>query len=204
MRKANTSSSALKLEVNNLMDKLKNTVIIENMFFSRILNNRLIYLLLCFKNPHFIRCIQPNDEKQNGTFNEELVLRQLNTSSITSYAQFMCFGYPKRIASEKLIKKCEPIEKRFKCMQRPTLYSKILLSRGFKQTDFRIGKEMFFFRSTKFNLLEKLLHDLELTPEDTLQQIKRALIRSTWRCAIFLGRPKVTVFRKRTTLHNFP
>lgn len=72
-------------------------------------------------------------------------------------------------------------------MQRPILYSKILLSRGFELKDFRIGKEVIFFRSTKFDLLVKLLHDLEETPEDTLEQLKRSLIRSMWRCTIFLG-----------------
>lgn len=104
----------------------------------------------------------------------------------------MVFGYPKRIALVELAKKCQKIENRFKSVQRTTLYSKILLSLGFKLKDFRIGKEVIFFRSTKFHLLEKLLLDLEETPEDTLEQLKRALIRSMWRCIIFLGRAKFT------------
>lgn len=85
----------------------------------------------------------------------------------------MCFGYPKRIALEELVKKCHPIEKRFERIQRPTLYSKILISREFELKDFKIGRDIIFFRSTKFNLLEKLLHDLEKTPEDTLEQLNR-------------------------------
>lgn len=151
-----------------------------------------IFLLFC-QNGHFIRCIQPNNEKQCGVFNEDMVLKQLNTTSTMAYAQFMCFGYPKRIALEELIKKCQPIEARFKSFERSTLYSKILLSRGFKLENFRIGKEIIFFRSTQFSLLQDLLRDLEESPENTIKQIKAALARSLWR---YIASPGISIFSR--------
>lgn len=100
-------------------------------------------------------------------------------------------GFPKRITLEELVNVCQPIKKKFKSFQGPNLYSKILLSRGFRLNDFRIGKEMIFFRSANFSLLEKLFHDLRESPENTSKQITGALIRSMWRCNIlrisFLG-----------------
>lgn len=100
-------------------------------------------------------------------------------------------GFPKRITLEELVNVCQPIEKKFQSFQGPNLYSKILLSRGFRQNDFRIGREVIFFRSAKFSLLEKLFHDMRESPDDTSKQISGALARSMWRCTIarisFLG-----------------
>lgn len=97
----------------------------------------------------------------------------------------MCLGYPKRIVLEELAKKCQPIENKFKSIKRSTLYSKILLSRGFGLNDFKIGREMIFFRSTKFYILERLIRDFEENREDTLEQLKRSLIKSMWYCVMW-------------------
>lgn len=64
-----------------------------------------------------------------------------------------------------------------------------LLSIGLKMNDFKIGTDTIFFRSTKFDLIEKFQVDLEKTPDLPLKMIEqalvnRALIRSKWRRAI--------------------
>lgn len=113
---------------------------------------------------HFIRCILPNSEKQNGKFDEELVLRQLNTSCTLAYANFIRFGYSKSVPFQELVEKCKTVEKKLikASDSRSDFYSKVLLSIGFKFEDFKMGNEAIFFRSNKFELLEKNFCDMEI------------------------------------------
>lgn len=128
---------------------------------------------------YFIRCIIPNNDKQNAKFDEELVLRQLKTSCTISYAKFIRFGYTKRIDFKDLVDKCEPLEQKFikYCYDRMHFYSKVLLSIGFILEDFNA----IFFRSKKFQLLEDFLCDATAT---SFEKIKRVFWRSKWRCVL--------------------
>lgn len=90
-----------------------------------------------------------------------LVLSQLNTSSTVAYANFMRFGYPKRIALQKIIDHCESIEKKLNVSNRTYFYSKVLLCLGFSPQDFKISNDMIFFRLDKFSLLDFFFSELE-------------------------------------------
>lgn len=84
-----------------------------------------------------------------------------------------------RINLAEFVNKLQPIQSRFEHVI--GLYSKILLSRGFKPNDFVIGKDMIFFRSANISLVEKFLHDLKEYPEATLKEIRKALWICIWR-----------------------
>lgn len=112
---------------------------------------------------HFIRCIIPNKVKQCGHFEEELILSQLNTSCVLSYARFIRFGFSKCIDFEKLVKKCRLSEDDLnKELIDPLIfYSEVLLSIGFKFDEFKIGNGAIFLNSNKFELMEKFFSDIE-------------------------------------------
>lgn len=133
-----------------------------------------------FQDSYFVRCILPNNEKNNAKFEHDLVLKQLITSSTISYVKFIRFGYPKRIELRKIVDACEWLEKKLNIEfeQRSMFYSKVLLYIGFKLKDFKMGHDAIFFRSKKFHLLENFLsdlaesEDLESTP-GVLDTLKR-------------------------------
>lgn len=109
-----------------------------------------------------MRCILPNNDKQCGNFDEQLILEQLNTSCVMSYARFMRFGFSKRIDFKELVDKCKPIEDKLNTahMDRSQFYSKILLCIGFTFGEFKIGNDAIFFRSNKFELLETFFSNI--------------------------------------------
>lgn len=113
-----------------------------------------------------MRCILPNNEKKYGNFEEELVLKQLKTSSVISYARFIRFGFSKHIELQQLVDKCKLIEDKLNTarLDRSQFYSKVLLSIGFRLEEFRIGNGVIFFRSNKFELLEKFFCDITSEP----------------------------------------
>lgn len=118
---------------------------------------------------HFIRCVLPNNHKQQGQFDEESVLRQLRTSCIVPYAKFIRFGYSKRISFQELSNKCKILEDKFvkDFPNRKHFYSKVLLSIGFGREEFKMGSDMIFFRSNKFGLLKTFLSDMTTVPHAT-------------------------------------
>lgn len=110
---------------------------------------------------HFIRCILPNNEKRRGEFEEKLVLKQLFTSSIIAYANFMRFGYPNHVAVNKIIGQCRSLENKLSKAYNDRLdfCSKVLSFIGFKPEDYKKGTDEIFFRSNKFHLLEQFFSD---------------------------------------------
>lgn len=107
----------------------------------------------------------PNNEKQNGKFDEELILRQLISSNTISYAKFMRFGYPKRISLQTMLNECKLVEEKINipCVDRLNFIFKVLLCIGFRFEDFKMGNDAIFFRSNKFHLIEKFFLEVAET-----------------------------------------
>lgn len=110
-----------------------------------------------FQDLHFIRCILPNNDKEKGMFEENLILKQMNTSCTVSFAKFIRFGYSKRIQFQEVFEKCKSVEVKFVegYFDRSNFYSMLLRCIGFKVQDFKIGNDAIFFRSNKFELLKQ-------------------------------------------------
>lgn len=121
--------------------------------------------LYFFQDSHFVRCIRPNNEKQKENFDNELVLRQLMTSSTVAYAKFIRYGYSKHIPYQKIIDECKWIEEKLKIpsLNRSNLYFRILMPLGFSPKDLKMGREMIFFHSNKYHLIENFFSDAKAT-----------------------------------------
>lgn len=142
--------------------------------YSKLHLQQLIYWIFkYFQDVHFIRCILPNNNKQEEHFEESLVLGQLKTSCTISYANFIRFGYSKSVKFEQLADVCRLVEKKWNKMDRAHFYSKVLLSLGFKLNEIKLGKEAIFFRTNKFSCLEKLFSDIKTFPNQLPIQMTR-------------------------------
>lgn len=88
-------------------------------------------------------------------------MKQLNTSSTVSYANFVRFGYPNRVTFQAISDACKSIENNLKniCKNPSEFYTKVILSIGFKFNDFQLGKDVIFFRSEKFSLVTEFLSE---------------------------------------------
>lgn len=86
-----------------------------------------------------------------------------------AFAKFIRFGYSKSIDLQDLADKCKSIEDKFSYggLNRSKYYSKVLLSLGFGLDEFKIGNDVIFVRSNKFELMEQFLHTMR---EDTTKE----------------------------------
>lgn len=125
-------------------------------------------------------------------FDNELVLQQLNSSSTISYAKFMRYGYPKRLAMQELIDLCRPLENELENIESTMLYKKCFLTLGLKMKDFKMGNNTIFFRMNKFDLIERFISDSKNNSNDIFNRMKRAILRWKWRqyiwCIRFLSK----------------
>ena len=89
----------------------------------------------------------PNNNNQNGIFDEELIFNQLKASCTVSYMNFIRYGYSKSVAFEDLAEKCNSLEEKYVWKRvkpnglkpnRENFYSKVLLSMGFKLDEFKM------------------------------------------------------------------
>lgn len=167
----------------------------------------------------FVRCILPNNCKQYANYVEDFVLKQLNTSCVLSYARFIRFGFSLRFNFQELSIKCKVLEDKLKRrMDRSQFYSKVFLSIGFRLNEFKIGHDAIFFRSNKFELLQKLFCDMTSEPnlisatksnsKHLLKKIEGFFLRSKWQSTIlairFLGMKNLTFPSNHAfKLHNF-
>ncbi|XP_011558112.1 myosin heavy chain, muscle isoform X20 [Plutella xylostella] len=132
-----TVSSAYKEQLNNLMTTLRST------------------------QPHFVRCIIPNELKQPGLIDSHLVMHQLTCNGVLEGIRICRKGFPNRmvypdfklrykILCPKLIK--EPITP-----EKAT--EKILESTGLDSESFRLGRTKVFFRAGVLGQMEELRDD---------------------------------------------
>lgn len=77
-----------------------------------------------------------------------------------SYARFIRFGFSKRIDFQELTNKCRLIKLNKTRIDPNKFYSKVLLAIGFSSKEFKIGNDAVFFRSNKFEILEKIFSDM--------------------------------------------
>jgi len=103
--------------------------------------------------PHFIRCVKPNDEKAGGIFTSEMVLAQLRYAGLLEVCRIRQIGYPIRkdfrdfmFRYGVLIENPQKDAKKL-CM---ALENKGLLP----HSEYQVGKNKVFLRNAPFNDLE--------------------------------------------------
>lgn len=143
--------------------------------FKNSLNNLMDILI--DKEPSYIRCIKPNDKKQPGIFDADLVTHQVKYLGLMENLRVRRAGFAYRRTYELFLK-------RYKCLSKdtwPNYYGNakdgvqmLVCALGYEGEEYRMGKTKIFIRFPK-TLFQT---------EDAFQMKKHdiaAIIQAAWR-----------------------
>ncbi|XP_063624540.1 myosin heavy chain, muscle isoform X44 [Cydia splendana] len=132
-----TVSSAYKEQLNNLMTTLRST------------------------QPHFVRCIIPNELKQPGLIDSHLVMHQLTCNGVLEGIRICRKGFPNRMVYPdfKLRYKILCPGQIKDSMSPEKAAEKILEATGLDSESFRLGKTKVFFRAGVLGQMEEMRDD---------------------------------------------
>jgi myosin protein heavy chain len=106
--------------------------------------------LLYSTNPHFVRCIVPNEEKKAGKMNNELILHQLRCNGVLEGIRICRQGFPNRLLFAEFRQRYElltpgAIPKGFMDSKQAT--SLMIAALRLDPNQYRLGTSKIFFRS---------------------------------------------------------
>ncbi|CAK9003080.1 High molecular weight form of myosin-1 (High molecular weight form of myosin I) (HMWMI) [Durusdinium trenchii] len=112
-------------------------------------------------NPHFIRCVKPNDDKSGDVFTSTMVLDQLRYAGLLEVCRIRQIGYPVRKTFKEFLRRYAPLAPSAKDAKSlcKALAEKGLLTKG----EYALGKKKVFMRNAPYN-------DLEASREVALRQ----------------------------------
>lgn len=126
---------------------------------------------------------------------DTFVMKQLRSSSVLSYAEFMKCGFPTRIAIQALYETYQPyIGQREETSQDKRTFCKSLLrSLGLTTDKFKFGQNLIFFRANESVLsFEQLLKPDQKYIQTTKTNLRKWVATFNWRvlikCILFLKR----------------
>lgn len=112
-------------------------------------------------NPHYVRCIKPNDDKKPFRFNCKRVVEQLRACGVLETIRISAAGFPARETYENIfnmfqqlldVKEVDKSDPKSSCER--------LMQKYIEDPDkYRFGKTKIFFRAGQLALLDKLLSD---------------------------------------------
>lgn len=110
-------------------------------------------------------------------------MQQLKSSSLISYINLIRCGYPKRVPIDQIYKSFKPKYNLWKdvCSDSKRFCSNLLLSNGFKHTDFKFGTDCIFFRMRCSTLLDKLSYPNPDFIGQSINTMKKHLIQLEWK-----------------------
>ncbi|CDO94708.1 unnamed protein product [Kluyveromyces dobzhanskii CBS 2104] len=133
-----TSSSKQREQLNTLIDQLGNT------------------------DPHFIRCIIPNNKKKAGDFDKKLILDQLRCNGVLEGIRIARDGYPNRIFFKEFFQRYKILSDEYRFTNNSKKNCEILLSSlHLDPAIYKIGNTKLFFKAG-------VLANLELLKEERL------------------------------------
>lgn len=130
--------------------------------------------------PHFVRCILPNTEKQPGFFSDRLVLEQLQCNGVLEGIRICRQGYPNRLAYSDFWRLYSLLSNET-LKPGPDSVNKFLSQlMGWKaEEDYALGQEKIFFRAGRLGKMDALRDSRLAESLRQLQAICRgALLRA--------------------------
>ncbi|GMT28366.1 hypothetical protein PFISCL1PPCAC_19663, partial [Pristionchus fissidentatus] len=131
---------------------------------------------------HFVRCIKPNDEMKNSSFNGALVLTQLRCAGIPSLLTLMHSAYPSRIAFTDLYSLYSPSLPSKLAKLEPRLFCKCLFrALGLSTLDYAFGVSKIFFKSGKFAEFDTIVQGESSNISSLIDKTSRFLTTMRWK-----------------------
>lgn len=113
---------------------------------------------LCSTNPHYVRCIKPNDEKLPFTFQPHRAVQQLRACGVLETIRISAAGYPSRWTYPEFFQRYRVLatskEIQYKNLRKTceNILGKLIQDRD----KYQFGKTKIFFRAGQVAYLEKL------------------------------------------------
>ncbi|EZG47683.1 putative myosin [Gregarina niphandrodes] len=139
-------TAALFKDVTITKGKIGKSQLISSVFLGQL--TKLMELIRSTE-PHFIRCLKPNEEKQALKFTSAKVLIQLHALSILEALQLRNLGYSYRRPFEDFIKQFKFLDLGItenKSLDPKTAATQLLEGSGLKPQEFQIGHTMIFLK----------------------------------------------------------
>lgn len=132
---------------------------------------QLVSLLdqLSSTQPHFARCIIPNNEKKSKTFDRRLILDQLRCNGVLEGIRIAREGYPNRIFFKEFFQRYKLLSDGFGFSSNSKKNTEFLLS------SLRLDPSLYKVGSTKLFLKAGVLAELEAKKEKILAKISEKL-----------------------------
>lgn len=143
--------------------------------FKNQLNN--LMKTLNATEPHFIRCVKPNEMKSGDLFSSNMVLDQLRYAGLLEVCRIRQIGYPVRKSFTEFFRRYLPLAAAAKD---PHDLAKLLNKAGlFPKGEYQMGKSKVFMRTGAYGGLE-LRRDAALRAQVvTLQRVARGFVART-------------------------
>ncbi|XP_013411638.1 unconventional myosin-Va-like [Lingula anatina] len=112
-------------------------------------------------NPHYIRCIKPNDMKQAFTFEPQRAVQQLRACGVLETIRISSAGYPSRWSYPEFYERYRVLSVKKDIVKKDKKQTcRNILSKLIQDPDkFQFGKSKIFFRAGQVAYLEKLRSD---------------------------------------------
>lgn len=146
---------AFRKELDSLLTKLKQTVCKSLKTYFSVAT--YLYKIYYLQRSYFIRCIKPNNNQTAGIFDENVVLKQIQTSGTLTYFNLMQHGYPFKVRIDDLFENITSfLEPRHISVGSKMCCQIYLIATGFEHTDFKLGKTEIHIRLGKNDLFNQL------------------------------------------------
>ncbi|XP_034934309.1 myosin heavy chain 95F isoform X2 [Chelonus insularis] len=154
---------------------------------------------------NFVRCIKPNHEMVDHSFDGNSILGQLRCSGMTSVLELMEHGYPSRVPFQELYNmykiylppELAKLDPRFFC-------EALLHSLKLNNKDFKFGITRVFFKPGKFAEFDRIMKSDPENLKKLVANVKKWLLRSRWNkiqfCALSVIKLKNKIIYRRNHL----
>jgi myosin VI len=129
--------------------------------------------------PHYVRCMNPNQFKRNRTFDAEYVRPQLRCGGLVEALRILKLGYPSRVSYNEIYTRYGHLME--KELNEKDFTEAVFLAFGMHEDDYQLGLTKVFFKPGKQEFLEDVLGDNpELTPE-MIKKVMSLMVMKRWR-----------------------